>query len=75
MTNFINLLIFLVNRSGFSVVDQILRALDVQIVSMETLDPANMFKEFATSNHSWAIKFREFANNAFAIDFKVLRHH
>jgi hypothetical protein len=44
-------------------------ASDVEIVSMETHDPANMFKEFAISNHLWAIKFREFAKNAFAIDF------
>jgi hypothetical protein len=26
-------------------------------------------KEFATSNHSWAIKFREYAKKAFGIDF------
>jgi hypothetical protein len=28
-----------------------------------------MFKEFATSNHPWAVKFREFATKAFGIDF------
>jgi hypothetical protein len=28
-----------------------------------------MLKEFATSNHPWGIKFREFAKNAFGIDF------
>jgi hypothetical protein len=28
-----------------------------------------MFKEFATSNHPWAIEFREFATKAFGIDF------
>jgi hypothetical protein len=43
---------------------------NIQMVSMETHDPANMFKEFAISNHLWAIKFREFAKNAFAIDLR-----
>jgi hypothetical protein len=28
-----------------------------------------MLKEFATSNHPWAIKFREFAKKAYGIDF------
>jgi hypothetical protein len=28
-----------------------------------------MLKEFATSNLSWAIKFREFAKKAYGIDF------
>lgn len=27
-----------------------------------------MFKEFATSNHPWAIKFREFAKKAYGVD-------
>jgi hypothetical protein len=36
---------------------------------METDDPANTLKEFATSNHPWAIKFREYANKAYGIDF------
>jgi hypothetical protein len=26
-------------------------------------------KEFATSNHPWAIRFREYAKKAFGIDF------
>ena len=39
------------------------------VVSVETQDLANMFKEFATSNHPWAVKFREFAKKAFGIDF------
>jgi hypothetical protein len=42
---------------------------DLEIISIETNDPANSFKEFATSNHPWAIKFREFAKKAFGIDF------
>ena len=42
---------------------------DLEVISIETHDPANMFKEFATSNHPWAIKFREFAKKAFGIDF------
>jgi hypothetical protein len=42
---------------------------DLEVVSIETHDPANMLKEFATSNHPWAIKFREFAKKAYGIDF------
>jgi hypothetical protein len=34
---------------------------DLAIVSIETNDPAQTLKEFATSNHSWAVKFLEFA--------------
>jgi hypothetical protein len=29
-----------------------------------TNDVTNMLKEFATSNHPWAVKFREFATSA-----------
>jgi hypothetical protein len=39
------------------------------VVSIETDDLANMLKEYATSNHPWAIKFREFAKKAFGVDF------
>jgi hypothetical protein len=42
---------------------------DLEIVSIETNNPANTFKEFATSNHSWAMRFRDFAKNAYGIDF------
>jgi hypothetical protein len=42
---------------------------DMQIVSFETNDPANVFKEFAMSNHPWAIKFRQYAKEAFGIGF------
>lgn len=42
---------------------------DLEVVSIETNDPANTLKEFATSDHPWAIKFREFAKKAFGIDF------
>jgi hypothetical protein len=41
---------------------------DLEVVSIETNDPANTLKEFATSNHPWAIKFRGFAKKAFGID-------
>jgi len=41
---------------------------DLEIVSMETEDPSQMFKEFTTSNHPWAVRFREFAKKAFAVD-------
>ncbi len=42
---------------------------DLEIVSIETNNPANTFKEFATSNHPWAMRFRDFAKNAYGIDF------
>jgi hypothetical protein len=42
---------------------------DLEVVSIETNDPANTLKEFAISNHPWALKFREFAKKAFGIDF------
>jgi len=42
---------------------------DLEIVSMETNDPSHMFKEFATSMHPWAVKFRDSANKMYAIDF------
>jgi hypothetical protein len=44
-------------------------ASDLEIVSLETDDPAKMLKEFATSNHPWPVRFREYANKAFGIDF------
>jgi hypothetical protein len=50
-------------------------ALDVEIISIETHDHANMLKEFATSNHPWAIKFREFAMKAFGIYFSGAPPH
>ena len=37
---------------------------DLEVISIETHDPANMLKEFATSNHPWPIKFREFAKES-----------
>ncbi len=42
---------------------------DLEIVSIETDDISKILKEFATSNHSWAIKFREYAKKAWGIDF------
>jgi len=42
---------------------------DLEVISIETHDPADMLKEFATSNHPWAVKFRDFAAKAFGIDF------
>jgi hypothetical protein len=41
---------------------------DLTIVSIETENPPQMFKEFATSDHQWAIKFREFAKKAYGVD-------
>jgi hypothetical protein len=42
---------------------------DLGVISIETENPANTMKEFATSNHPWAIKFREYAKKAFGTDF------
>ena len=42
---------------------------DLEIVSIETNDPGQTFKEFTTSNHPWAVKFREFAKSPYGIDF------
>ena len=42
---------------------------DLGVISIETEDPTNTMKEFATSNHPRAIKFREYAKKAFGIDF------
>ena len=42
---------------------------DLEIVSLETDDPAKMLKEFVKSNHQWAVMFREYANKAYGIDF------
>ncbi|HEY6404856.1 MAG TPA: hypothetical protein VIX38_02110 [Nitrososphaeraceae archaeon] len=42
---------------------------DLDIVSIETNDPANTLREFASSDHPWAIKFRDFAKKAYGIDF------
>ncbi|HJT47446.1 MAG TPA: hypothetical protein VJ729_04630 [Nitrososphaeraceae archaeon] len=41
---------------------------DIAIISLETHDPIDVMKEFATSNHPWAVNFREFAKKAFDID-------
>jgi hypothetical protein len=45
---------------------------DLQVVSIETDDPANMLKEFATSSHPWAIKFRKFFMEGFGIDLSAV---
>lgn len=42
---------------------------DLEIVSLETEDPAKTLKEFSASDHPWAKRFREFAKDAFGIDF------
>ena len=42
---------------------------DLEIVSLETNDPANMLKQFATSDHPWAVRFRDFAKKAYGLDF------
>jgi hypothetical protein len=45
---------------------------DLEMVGLETDDPAKMLKEFATSNHPWAVRFREYANKAYGIDYSGL---
>jgi len=42
---------------------------DLKVVSIETNDIGAMFKQFATSDHPWAVRFREFAVKAFGLDF------
>jgi len=42
---------------------------DLQIVSIETNNLANAFKELATSNHPWAVRFRDYAKKAYGIDY------
>src|SRR5574341_2478977 len=42
---------------------------DFEVVSLETNDLVNMLKEFGTSSHPWAVKFRDFAKKAYGIDF------
>ena len=48
---------------------------DLGVISIETEHPANAMKEFATSNHLWAVKFREYAKKAFGIDFSGAPSH
>jgi hypothetical protein len=33
------------------------------VINMETNNPSHMFKQFATSNYSCAVKFRQFAED------------
>src|SRR5918999_4898489 len=42
---------------------------DLEVVNLETNDISNTLKEFATSNHPRAVKFREYAKKAHGIDF------
>lgn len=42
---------------------------DLEVLSIETKDPSKTFREFATSNHPWAVKVREYAKKAYEIDF------
>jgi hypothetical protein len=44
---------------------------DLEIVSIETDDLKKMLKEYATSNHPWAIKFRKLVSEAFGIDLSA----
>jgi len=44
---------------------------DLEIVSIETDDFKKMLKEYATSNHPWAIKFRKLVSEAFGIDLSA----
>lgn len=42
---------------------------DLEVLCIETKDPSKTFREFATSTHPWAVKFREYAKRAYGIDF------
>jgi hypothetical protein len=42
---------------------------DLEVVSLVADNSAKMLKKFATSNHPWAVKFREYAVKAYSIDF------
>jgi hypothetical protein len=42
---------------------------DFGVISLETNDPVNVLKEFATSSHPWPVRFRDFAKKAYGIDF------
>lgn len=42
---------------------------DLEVISLETKDISNTLKEFATSNHPWAVKFRGYTKKAYGIDF------
>jgi hypothetical protein len=42
---------------------------EIEIASIETDDLANAFKEIATSNHQWAVRFRDYAKKAHGVDF------
>jgi hypothetical protein len=44
---------------------------DLEVVSIEVDDLKKMLKEYATSSHPWAIKFRKFVNEAFGIDLSA----
>jgi hypothetical protein len=69
MTNSTELQIFFVSRFGSQCIPPGSGAPDLQIVSMETDNPANTFKEFATSNHLCAVGFRDYTKKAYGIDF------
>ena len=42
---------------------------DLEVLSIETKDPSMTFREFATSSHPGAVKFREYTKRAYGIDF------
>ncbi len=43
---------------------------DVEIVNLEVEDPVKMFIEFSTSTLPWAVKFRQFAKEAYGVDME-----
>ena len=44
-------------------------AADFLIVSIQTNNPDNIYKEYATSNHQWAVRYRDYAKKAYGIGF------
>jgi hypothetical protein len=43
---------------------------DVEIVNLDVEDPVKMFIDLSTSNLPWAVKFRQFAKEAYGIDME-----
>jgi hypothetical protein len=43
--------------------------LQVKVNTGSERDAEHILKEFVTSNHPWAVKFREYAKKAYGIDF------
>lgn len=45
------------------------------VINMETNNPSHMFKQFATSNYSYAVKFRQFTEGMTLILLLPVHHY